>query len=220
MGSENLTPKKVITTLSLFLRVIIEQLWYHFEIYPKESFRQYTFYGFMVFSSRHPGVISYLDQLELEIQKLMERGILVRIFMEIYENKRRRYSFGFSFKSSLLFEQLENDTQFVKFDASTDIFNTFTLVNELKSLLFSIISIYSGLSITPSEQTDTFKILISSSDDVQLSTDSNWVLDKFSSSELAVSTADEKFKDVDFQPLQDVNLGYLNIKSYLAVHTS
>lgn len=220
MGSENLTPKKVITTLSLFLRVIIEQIWYHFEIYPKESFRPYTFYGFRVFSSRHPGVISYLDQLELQLQKLMERGILVRVFLEIYENKKRKYSFGFSFKSSLLFEQLENDTQFVKFDASTDIFNTFTLVNELKSLLFSIINVYSGLSIAPSEQSDSFKVLISSSDDVHLSTDGNWILEKFSPNQPTVSVTDEKFRDIDFQPLQDVNLGYLNIKSYLAVHSN
>lgn len=220
MGSENLTPKRVITTLSLFLRVIIEQIWYHFELYPKESFRLYMFYGFHVYSSRHPEVISYLDQLELELQKLMEKGILLRLFLEIYDDKTKKYSFGFSFKSSLLFEQLENDAEFVSFDSSTDIFNTFTLINALKSLLFSIISDYSQLPIASSEQTDNFRIMISSSDDLYISTDSNWILEKYSTNDLAALTTDERFKDVDLRPFKEVNLGYLNIKSYMAIHAS
>lgn len=220
MEGDKVTSSVVVDTLSLFIRVIIEQIWFHFEIYPKESFKVYSFYGFQVHSSRHPGVISYLDKFETELKKLLKTGKLSRIFLEIYNEEKIKYSFGFSFKNSLLFEQLRTDTQFVQFDYSTNtIFSKFILINELKNLLYSIINDYADLEIPTPEKTGNFKILISSIDDLQLSTDENWLLEKYlNKNELDSLQNEQKFKDINLNSFQDIDLGYLNIKSYLAIH--
>lgn len=144
-------------------------------------------------------------------------GTLVRIFLEIYDNEKRKYSFGFSFRSSLLFEQLKNDTQFVEFDSSNNIFNSFTLINELKSLLFSIINDYGKLEIKEFEPVGNFKLLISTMDDLQLSSDKNWILERYSNANKLMEN-NERFADIDLTPFKDINLGYLNIKSYMAKH--
>lgn len=221
MEDDRVTSSVVVDTLSLFVRVIIEQIWFHFEIYPKESFKVYSFYGFQVHSSRHPDVISYLNKFETELKELMKSGKLSRIFLEIYDEEKVKYSFGFSFKNSLLFEQLKTDTQFVEFDYSTNtIFSKFILVNELKNLLYSIINDYSDLRILTSEKTGNFKILISSVDDLQLSTDENWLLEKhLNKNETPALHNEKKFKDVNLISFQDIDLGYLNVKSYLAIHS-
>lgn len=218
MSNENLTPINVINTLSLFLRVIIEQIWYNLEVYPKESFRSYSFYSLQVYSSRHPAVIEYLDCLENNIKKLMKEGILIRIYLEIYHEEINKYSIGFSFKNSLLFEQLKNDTQFIEFESSNQIFNTFSLINEMKSLLFSVMNELSGMSPVSSKKVGNFKILMSSMDDIEMTTDSNWILEKKLNVNDSIGPETERFESIDLKPFKEVVLGYLNIKSYIAIH--
>lgn len=215
-----MTPETVVDILSLFIRVIIEQIWYQFELYPRESFNKYTFYGFQVNSSRHPGVISYLDEFVKNLKKLMKNGLITRLFLEIFSNKKCKYSFGFSFKNSLLFEQLKNDTQFIDFDySSNEMFDSFTLINELKSLLYSIINDYSNLSIENSNEVGNFKILISTTDDLQISSNNDWIMEKHNNISDNNSTQnDEFFWNVDLNSFKNVDLGYLKIRSYLAVH--
>lgn len=216
MANQNLTPLQVLNKLSSFIRVCIEQIWYHLAIYPKESFSEYTFYELQVFSSRHPSVIAYLDEFETNLRSLLKEGTLLRLYLEVYDGSKRRYSIGFSFKNSLLFEQLKNDTQFMEQDRNNELFNSFTFINELKSLLFSIITEVVDIEKVPPKQVGDFKLLIATLDDVRMATDSNWILEKNINNEPV--NADLKFQNVELHPFKEISLGYLNIKGYITLY--
>lgn len=214
MSTANLDANKVITTLTSFIRVSIEQVWYYLEIYPKESFKLCTFYELEVYSTRHPELIAYLDELEHNLKNQFAEGSILRIYLEVYDksyDEDKRYSIAFSFKNSLLFEQLRNEGK--KPDMNN--FNSFAFINELKSLLFSIINeLSNNLTVKPLKSLGNFKILISTNDDIGLSNDNKWILEKSS----ATILNDSKFENTNLRSFRDINLGYLNIKSYIVLY--
>jgi hypothetical protein len=214
MANDKLTSLELIRTLTSFIRVSIEQIWYYLEIYPKESFSKYTFYELEVFSTRHPAVCAYLDELEQNLQRLFKQGSILRLFLEFYDDKDKKYSIGFSFTDSLLFEQLKNDTQFIDTADNNNLFNTFELINELKSLLFSIINELNVINIKPSKSIGNFQILLSTNDDAEISSDNNWILEKTKN----LLSDNSTFDKVDLQPFREISLGYLNIKGYIVLY--
>ena len=210
--TDNLTPSELIDAITSFLRVIIEQLWYQIEVYPRESFESCIFYDLEVKTTRHPLVKAYLDEFINSITNLFNDGIISKIYLEIFENNSLKYSFGISFNNSLILDQLRNDSQFLKSDKSNDLFNTFTIVNELKSLLYSVIVESSKLSKIEQNFGD-FKLLLATTEDEMVSRNQNWILDK----RLKQQTADDEstLNDVDLYPLKEVHLEYINIQGYI-----
>lgn len=210
----NIKPAQALDIINSFLRVTIEQVWYYLEAYPKESFDEYVFYDIQVFSCRHPQVIAYLDALCENILGLMKEGILSKIFLEMYHNKKRMSSVAFSFSNSLIFEQLKNDSQF--YNVEKEIFDSFELIVQWKSLLFSIISELSTKQVDLGEDLADFKFMVSTSTHDDLSSDNNWIFEK--SLNESRSTSDVTFEDVDVRPLKNIFLGYINLKSYIAYY--
>lgn len=209
--------QETLNDLATFIRALIEQIWYHLEIYPKESFKLYSFYGLEIYSSRHPAVIEYLNQFIEKLNKQMEDGSIMRLFMEIYEGDNVAFTFGLSFKNSLLFEQLQNNAQSIEFDneASSENFNSFLLINQLKSFIFSLVQKISLLPTLNSNNVGEFKLLISSTDNFHLSTDQNWVLEKFNKNNSAPQKSNS-LGSFNLFPLKEINLGYLNIEGYIS----
>lgn len=197
-----------------FIRVCIEQIWYQLEIYPKESFKSYSFYGYQVYSSRHPAVIEYLNSFIEEFEKQMRDGIILRLFIEVFNQGKQVYSVGFSFKDSLLFQQLNSNNK-LAFDSPNEQFDSFVLVNELKSYLYSLTGELSKVDLLSNETVGDFRLLVSTTDDFHLSTEKNWVFERQNNQN---SNTHQTFKDVEIYPTKDVNLGYLQLKGYVAVH--
>lgn len=212
--SPTIRPKQVINTVNSFLRVIIEQIWYHISIYPKESFEEYVFYDIQVYSCRHPEVISYLDSLCDSVLKLMKDGGLSNVYLEAYQNNQRQISVAFSFKNSLLFDQIQNDPQF--YSVERELFDGFDLIVQWKSLLFSIISALSVGNIDLGNDIGNFKIMVSTCETYNLSSDTEWIFEK--SLNQTSLESDMKFQDADVQPFKNITLGYINVKSYIAYY--
>ncbi|TID30115.1 hypothetical protein CANINC_001277 [Pichia inconspicua] len=210
----NIKPAQVLDVINSFLRVIIEQVWYYSEVYPKESFDEYVFYDIQVFSCRHPQVIAYLDALSDNTLTLMKDGIISKIFLEIYHRNKRLSSVAFSFNNSLIFEQLKNDPQFYNVD--NDLFDSFELIVQWKSLLFSIISDMSMKRIDLGEDIAEFKFIISTSTNDDLSSEGNWIFER--SLNHSRSNSESTFGEVDVRPMKNIFLGYINLKSYIAYH--
>lgn len=214
MAADKISPTKAIDTFLSFIQVTIEQIWYHLEVYPHESFSEYMFYQLQVYSSRHPAVIGYTDELMSNLRKMANEGILLKLYIEVYEADSKKYSVGFSFRNSLLFEQLKNDTQFLEYGESQFSFDSFLLINNLKSFLFSVIQELNLIEKQPLKEAGNFKILVSTTDDVEMSKDDKWILERTYDEDNRENSL--AFKDVKIKSFKEVKLRYLNIEGYIA----
>ncbi len=214
MGQADLTPHQVVDVLISFIRVSLEQIWYNLDIYPAESFRKYTFHHLDVYSSRHPRVIAYLDEFERAIRPMFEEGKVVRLYLEVMDIDEKSCSIGISFKNSLLFEQIRNDTQFMESNRPNKVFSSFTLINQMKAFLYSLMIETASLDKRNGNNYGDFKILLSTTDDSSVSQDENWILEKSFNSEM--SKQNVKFENKDIKTIREVNIGYLLMRGYVA----
>ncbi|ODV84098.1 hypothetical protein CANARDRAFT_213979 [[Candida] arabinofermentans NRRL YB-2248] len=152
---EELNTPFLISLILELIQVVIEQIWYHRLIYPKESFQKARSFQLEVYTSRHPEVKHYLKNLSLKLKGLIETGNLERVFVEVYNESRpkttatRSYMndenndnnikerYGISFKGSVLFEILRSGANAaIEFDP---VFKSSLVFSELRAYLYSVI---------------------------------------------------------------------------------
>ncbi|GME70685.1 unnamed protein product [Ambrosiozyma monospora] len=192
------------------IQACIEQLLYHRNIYPPDSFRKVTAFGLEIFTNRHPGVQAYLQGLMVKLSKFNNSGDLNRLLISIYnkDTDTTLETFGFGIKKpnpDLVYSQDETPAQGSSAESETMLFA------EFQSVLHGITNDLANTGKDVSSHGNLgFKVGISANSSLfgDLAHSSDWILDKTNLKKtddtrlisLAKSTANKAFycKEIEF----------------------
>lgn len=180
-------------------------------IYPKESFSTEVFYGMHVNHNRHEEVQRYLDGLREQLDKLIQRKRLARVFFDFEMEDSTIVGLGVSFGEFFLNDGRGIGWKVIGAPSKRD--SWITVVSALKTWFLQMRSMLDQIDAKAID----FSVRISSVPDDQLILDDHWGLDsRFDSTKLI----HKEPKVMSFSNIPDVDAdlgddGKLKLHSYL-----
>lgn len=181
------------------------------EVYPKESFSKTVFYGIHVDHTRHEDVQLYLDGLRAELDKLIQRKRLARVFFDFDMDDSTIITIGISFSDFFLNDGRGIGWKVIGAPSKRD--SWITVIAGLKTWFLQMRTMLDQVENKANE----FNVRISSIPDDQLILDEHWGLDSSFDPSKIIQTG-PKVISLNKIPNFDVDLGddgKLKLHSYL-----
>lgn len=190
------------------LLFILEHALYSFEVYPRESFALEVFYGMEVHHTRHPEVQEYLDGLRSNLDKIIQKKRLIRVFYD-FEVEGSTISLGISFGE--LFSSDGNGIGWKVLSSPSEQDSWITIVAALKTWFLQT---RASIDLLADSKATDFEIRISGEPDDDLILDSHWGLDSTN------RMPDTNHRIISFERIPEMkvdlgNDGKLKLHSYL-----
>lgn len=189
----------------------LEYCWVVMGVYPRESFSKVVFYGMHVDHTRHMGVQQYLDGLRSQLNQLISRKRLARVFFDFETDAQSVVSLGVSFGEFFLEDGRGIGWKVIGAPSKRD--SWVTVVASLKTWFLQTRLSLDQLSVKAVD----FSVRISSVPDDELILDEHWGLDsRFDPTKII----NRETKTLSFDKIPDLHVdlgddGKLKLHSYI-----